>query len=156
MTKGFTKKDAANLYAELNKIHKQSDRARNYTKMKAGQKFTYTAAEMQAMAKAAGYAIVRPSNDNEEPPIEDEQNQGNIQDDEQAAKEALEAKKQETTITQLSVIEKIKHTKQTSYGAKKRNLIKSNNLVTFSSKLCLFKGTYILIAYLPLKPGFTN
>ena len=64
--------------------------------MKAGQKFTYTAAEMQAMAKAAGYAIVRPSNDNEEPHIEDEQNQGNIQDDEQAAKEALEAKKQET------------------------------------------------------------
>ena len=39
----------------------------------------------------------------------------------------LEAKKQETTIKQLSVIEKIKHTKQTSYGAKKRNLIKSNN-----------------------------
>ena len=94
--KGFTKKDATNLYAELNKIHKQTDRARNYTKMKAGQKFTYTAAEMQAMAKAAGYAIVRPSNDNEEPHIEDEQNQGNIQDDEQAAKEALEAKKQET------------------------------------------------------------
>lgn len=56
--KGLTKKDALNLYAELNKIHEQTNRATNYTKMQAGQEFKYTADEMQAMAKAAGYEII--------------------------------------------------------------------------------------------------
>ena len=94
--KGFTKKDAANLYAELNKIHKQTNRATNYTKMKVGQKFTYTAAEMQAMAKAAGYEIVRNGKDNKNIQIEDEENLDNTPENDKSDREILEEKKQKT------------------------------------------------------------
>ncbi len=55
--KGLSKNDALNLYNELNKIHQETNRATNYTRMQAGQEFTYTAEEMKALAKAAGYEI---------------------------------------------------------------------------------------------------
>ena len=55
--KGFTKNDALNLYNELNKIHQETNRATNYTTMQVGQQFDYTADEMKALAKAAGYEI---------------------------------------------------------------------------------------------------
>ena len=50
--KGLTKQDALNLYAELNKIHEQTNRATNYTTMQVGQEFEYTADEMKALLKA--------------------------------------------------------------------------------------------------------
>ena len=56
--KGLSKKDALNLYNALNKIHKETNRATNYTKMQVGQNFEYTADEMKQLAKAAGYDIV--------------------------------------------------------------------------------------------------
>ena len=58
--KGLTKQDALNLYAELNKIHEQTNRATNYTTMQVGQEFEYTADEMKALLKAAGYEIEEP------------------------------------------------------------------------------------------------
>ena len=56
--KGLTKQDALNLYNELNKIHQETKRATNYTTMQVGQEFDYTADEMKALAKAAGYEVV--------------------------------------------------------------------------------------------------
>lgn len=56
--KGLSKKDALNLYNALNKIHKETNRATNYTKMQVGQNFEYTADEMKQLAQAAGYDIV--------------------------------------------------------------------------------------------------
>ncbi len=56
--KGLTKQDALNLYDQLNKIHQETNRATNYTTMQVGQEFDYTAEEMKALAKAAGYEVV--------------------------------------------------------------------------------------------------
>ena len=56
--KGLTKADALNLFNKLDSIHKNTNRATNYTSMQAGQSFTYSAAEMKALAEAAGYEIV--------------------------------------------------------------------------------------------------
>ncbi len=55
---GLTKEEAQNLYAVLNKMHKDTNRATNYTTMRVGQEFTYNAEEMKALAVAAGYEIV--------------------------------------------------------------------------------------------------
>lgn len=56
--KGLTKADALNLFNKLDSIHKNTNRATNYTSMQAGQSFTYSAAEMKALAEAAGYEVV--------------------------------------------------------------------------------------------------
>lgn len=56
--KGLTRQDALNLYNELNKIHEQTKRATNYTRMQVGQEFNYTADEIKVLAKAAGYEII--------------------------------------------------------------------------------------------------
>ncbi len=56
--KGLSKQDALNLYAKLNEMHKETNRATNYTRMQVGQEFDYTADEMKALAQAAGYEIV--------------------------------------------------------------------------------------------------
>lgn len=78
--KGLTKSDALNLYNELNKIHKETKRATNYTTMQVGQEFDYTADEMKALAKAAGYEIMQskevetPAGQNPETPAVNEEN----------------------------------------------------------------------------------
>lgn len=56
--KELTKQDALNLYAKLNEMHQETNRATNYTRMQAGQEFNYTADEMKALAQAAGYEII--------------------------------------------------------------------------------------------------
>lgn len=56
--KGLTRRDALNLYNTLNKIHQETNRATNYTKMQVGQSFEYTAEEMKMLAQAAGYEVV--------------------------------------------------------------------------------------------------
>lgn len=56
--KGLTKQDALNLYAKLNEMHQQTNRATNYTRMQVGQEFNYTSEEMKALAQAAGYEII--------------------------------------------------------------------------------------------------
>lgn len=66
--KGLTKQDALNLYEKLNKIHQETKRATNYTTMQVGQEFDYTADEMKALAKAAGYEIVEKTAENPERP----------------------------------------------------------------------------------------
>ncbi len=63
--KGLTKQDALNMYDALNKIHEERNLATNYTSMQVGQEFTYTADEMNAMAKAAGYEFVGAPEDND-------------------------------------------------------------------------------------------
>ena len=68
--KGLSKQDAANLYAELNKMHEATNRDTNYAKMKVGQEFDYTADEMKALAKAAGYEIVEPESEETKPKTE--------------------------------------------------------------------------------------
>ena len=64
--KGLTKADALNLFNKLDSIHKNTNRATNYTSMQAGQSFTYSAAEMKALAEAAGYEIVNSSSSQDE------------------------------------------------------------------------------------------
>ena len=54
----FSAADAKNLYEALNKMHKDTDRSTDYSKMSDGTEFTYTAAEMQTLLKAAGYEVV--------------------------------------------------------------------------------------------------
>ena len=56
--KGVTKEEAQNLYAVLNKMHQETNRATNYTSMSDGTEFSYTAEEMTTLAQAAGYEIV--------------------------------------------------------------------------------------------------
>lgn len=67
--KGLTKQDALNLYAQLNKIHENTGRATNYTRMQVGQEFDYTADEMKALAKAAGYEIVEENSETPDPVV---------------------------------------------------------------------------------------
>lgn len=54
----FSAADAKNLYEALNKMHKDTGRSTDYSKMSDGTEFTYTAAEMQTLLKAAGYEVV--------------------------------------------------------------------------------------------------
>lgn len=54
----FSAADAKNLYEALNKMHKGTGRSTDYSKMSDGTEFTYTAAEMQTLLKAAGYEVV--------------------------------------------------------------------------------------------------
>lgn len=54
----FSAADAKNLYEALNKMHKNTGRSTDYSKMSDGTEFTYTAAEMQTLLKAAGYEVV--------------------------------------------------------------------------------------------------
>ena len=56
--KGLSREDALQMYETLNKIHQATQREMNYTSMQVGQEFTYTADEMTALAKAAGYELV--------------------------------------------------------------------------------------------------
>lgn len=54
---GFTKKDALNLYKELDKIHTERKLNKNYTKMDAHSKFDYSEEEVRRLANAAGYQV---------------------------------------------------------------------------------------------------
>lgn len=54
----FSAADAKNLYEALNNMHKDTGRSTDYSKMSDGTEFTYTAAEMQTLLKAAGYEVV--------------------------------------------------------------------------------------------------
>ncbi len=54
---GFTKKDAWNLYLELDKIHKERKLDRNYTKMKEHTQFEYSESDVKRLAEAAGYKV---------------------------------------------------------------------------------------------------
>lgn len=54
----FSAADAKNLYEALNEMHKDTGRSTDYSKMSDGTEFTYTAAEMQTLLKAAGYEVV--------------------------------------------------------------------------------------------------
>ena len=54
----FSAADAKNLYEALNKMHKDTGRSTDYSIMSDGTEFTYTAAEMQTLLKAAGYEVV--------------------------------------------------------------------------------------------------
>ncbi len=56
--KGLTKQDALNMYAKLNEIHKADGKATNYTRMQAGQEFSYSAEQLLALAEASGYEVV--------------------------------------------------------------------------------------------------
>ena len=71
--KGLTKQDALNMYEALNKIHEERNLATNYTSMQVGQEFTYTADEMNAMARAAGYEVVGvPAEEEDTAPVEEQ------------------------------------------------------------------------------------
>lgn len=65
--KGLTKEEALNLYKVLNEMHQNTNRATNYTRMQVGQEFNYTAEEMAALAKAAGYEIAEQTPADETP-----------------------------------------------------------------------------------------
>jgi len=54
---GMTKKEAYNMYLELDKIHKEQKRARNYTSMAKGQEFDYSDADISRLARAAGFTV---------------------------------------------------------------------------------------------------
>lgn len=56
--KGLTKENAGSLFKALNKIHEDKGLSTDYSKMRIGQEFTYTADEMNALVKAAGYEFV--------------------------------------------------------------------------------------------------
>ncbi len=58
---GFTKAELKNMYDMLNKIHQDSNRSTDYTKMGVGTEFDYTAEEMQKLAEAAGFEVVQTS-----------------------------------------------------------------------------------------------
>ncbi len=70
--KGLTKQDALNMYEALNKIHEERNLATNYTSMQVGQEFTYTADEMNAMARAAGYEVVGAPAEEDAAPVEEQ------------------------------------------------------------------------------------
>lgn len=55
--KTFTKKDALAMYNKLQEIHKKNGYSTDFNKMKAGQEYTYSAADYQALAEAAGYSL---------------------------------------------------------------------------------------------------
>ena len=76
--KGLTKTDAQNMYEDLNKMHQETGRATNYTKMQVGQEFTYTADEMKALAQAAGYEVVEQAPLEEDIVTEEELNQDEV------------------------------------------------------------------------------
>lgn len=80
---GLTKQEALSLYNELNKLHKETNRATNYTTMKVGQEFNYTADEMKALAKAAGYEVVETPKEEPkpvEPPKDETQEQPPVEE----------------------------------------------------------------------------
>ena len=58
---GFTKAELKNMYDMLNKIHKESNRSTDYTKMGVGTEFDYTAEEMKKLAESAGFEVVQTS-----------------------------------------------------------------------------------------------
>lgn len=66
--KGLTKQDALNMYAKLNEIHNDAKMATDYTRMQAGQEFSYTAEQMLALAEASGYEVIKPEEPVDETP----------------------------------------------------------------------------------------
>lgn len=55
---GLTKKEALNMFNALNKIHEETGRSTNYTKMNANSDLRYTAPELKVLAEAAGYEVL--------------------------------------------------------------------------------------------------
>lgn len=56
---GLTKQDAMNMYNKLNEIHKADGKATNYTRMQAGQEFSYSTEQLLELIEASGYEVVQ-------------------------------------------------------------------------------------------------
>lgn len=55
--KTFSKEDGIAMFNKLNEIHKKHGYSTDYSNMKKGQEYSYTGAEFQALAEAAGYRV---------------------------------------------------------------------------------------------------
>lgn len=112
----FSAADAKNLYEALNKMHKDTGRSTDYSKMSDGTEFTYTAAEMQTLLKAAGYEVVDQKKTEEKqsteapkiktPPTQDQKPVDKTKETEPSKEQQIENKQQtqETPQAQTKVV----------------------------------------------------
>lgn len=112
----FSAADAKNLYEALNKMHKDTGRSTDYSKMSDGTEFTYTAAEMQTLLKAAGYEVVDQKKTEEKqsteapkietPPTQDQKPVDKTKETEPSKEQQVENKQQtqETPQAQTKVV----------------------------------------------------
>lgn len=55
--KSFSKQDALAMFNKLQEIHKKHGYSTNFTQMQEGHEYSYSSAEYQALAEAAGYKL---------------------------------------------------------------------------------------------------